>query len=325
MASPRASVIIRCYNEVDHIGKLLHGVFEQTVEDIEVLLVDSGSTDGTLEVAREYPIDDVVYIDPEEFSFGRALNYGCEAASGEYCVFASAHVYPRRDDWLEQLLDGFEEGVAAVYGKQRGNHVTAFSEQQVFKQWFPDHDIARQDSPFCNNANCAIRRELWEQQPYDKELTGLEDMDWAKRAQEKGYDVSYVADAEIVHVHDETNRQVYNRYRREAVAHKQILPDQEFTAFDMVGAFLRNTVSDYLAAAREGRLVENLLDVPRFRLLQFVGTYHGFKQSGGVSDRLKRRFYYPDREGYPNRDRPDSTSESAGQQIDYSGVEAPDD
>ena len=91
MDSPRASVIIRCYNEADHIGKLLHGLSQQSMQNFEIILVDSGSTDGTIEIAEEYGVDEIVYIDPEDFSFGRALNYGCEAARGDICVFASAH------------------------------------------------------------------------------------------------------------------------------------------------------------------------------------------------------------------------------------------
>jgi glycosyltransferase involved in cell wall biosynthesis len=146
MSRPRGSVVIRCYNEREHIGRLLYGVFEQTVEDVEVLLVDSGSTDGTLDVARQYPIDDVVYVSPEEFSFGRALNYGIEAARGEFCVCLRARL-PHKD-WLERLLGMFEEDVALVYGKQRGDDRTEFPEKRVFRRWFPEHDIARQGSPF---------------------------------------------------------------------------------------------------------------------------------------------------------------------------------
>lgn len=316
MAAPRTSIVIRCYNEVEHIGKLLHGVFAQTVDDIEVILVDSGSTDGTLEVARQYPIDDVVYIDPEEFSFGRALNYGCEAASGEFCVFASAHVYPRRKDWLESLLSMFEENVALVYGKQRGNETTKFPEKQVFRRWYPDHDRPRQDSPFCNNANAAIRRSVWEEFPYDEDLTGLEDLDWAKRVQAAGRDISYAADAEIIHVHDETPREVYDRYRREAFAHSEIMPDQEFTLWDLLRTVTSNTVTDYVAAAREGELPGSLVEIPRFRLMQFLGTYRGFNQDEPVSDRLWQRFYYPDTKGYPGSE---TASESAddGLEIDY--------
>lgn len=333
MTSPRASIIVRCYNERAHIGKLLHGIFEQTMQDFEVILVDSGSTDGTLEVAKQYPIDDIQYIAPEDFSFGRALNIGCEAASGEFCVMASAHVYPKFDDWLEKLLEKFEDDdVALVYGKQRGNDVTKYAEKQVLKQWFPDHDIDYQDNPFCNNANAAIRRELWKEFPYDEKLAGLEDVDWAKRIQEAGYEISYASQAEIIHVHDETTKEIYNRYRREAYAHKHIVPEQQrFTFFTFLQTFFRNTVSDYMTAISERKFIENVVDIPYFRFLQFWGTYRGFNQEGPISEQLWQRFYYPDRTEYPPeqeevKSKPQQTSTNRSlrdgeEKIDYSSIE----
>lgn len=296
MDTKRASIIVRCYNEREHIQKLLHGIYEQQMDDFEVILVDSGSTDGTLEIAKEYPIDKITYISPEKFSFGRALNYGCREAVGNFCVFASAHVYPTRVDWLGNLLEKFEDDVALVYGKQRGNHLTKYPETRVFRRWFPDEDIEYQASPFCNNANAAIRRSVWKEFPYDEGLTGLEDLDWAKRVQQEGWNISYASDAEIIHVHEETPKQVYNRYRREAIAHKQIFPDQEFTFFDFLKMFGFNTVSDYIAAVREGELTGSITEIPRFRLMQFWGTYRGFARDKPVTDQLWRRFYYPDRD-----------------------------
>jgi glycosyltransferase involved in cell wall biosynthesis len=305
MSSPRASVVVRCYNEADHIGKLFHGLSEQSMQDYEIVLVDSGSTDGTVEIAEDFGVEETVYIDPTNFSFGRALNYGCDAASGELCVIASAHVYPKRDDWLERLLEKFNENVALVYGKQRGNEVTAFSENQIFKQWFPEHDIERQDHPFCNNANAAIRRDVWKEYPYDEQLTGLEDVDWAKRVQKDGYDISYASEAEIIHVHDETAREVFNRYRREAYAHKQIMPNRSFSLLDFFRLSARNIISDYRAAFRTGDLSTNVTEIPKFRLLQFWGTYRGFAREGPISDRLWQRFYYPDRNTFPDPNRPE--------------------
>lgn len=328
MTSPKVSVVIRCYNEREHIGKLLHGIFEQGVEDIEVVLVDSGSTDGTLEVAKQYPIDDIVYIPPENFSFGRALNLGIEATEGEYCVFASAHVYPKRKDWISCLLERFEEDIALVYGKQRGNERTKFSERQVFQKWFPEHDRIRQGTPFCNNANCAIRRSVWEEFNYDEELPGLEDLDWAKRVKEDGWNISYASDAVVVHVHEESPREVYNRYRREALAHRQIMPEQDFTLLDFLKMFGFNTLRDYHEAYEDGTLLENLILIPRFRLMQFWGTYRGFTQNAPVSQQVWQRFYYPDTEGYP--DRPTASEEDSKEganplseqaRIDYTPVE----
>lgn len=300
MDSPRASIVIRCYNEADHLGKLLHGISEQTMDDYEVVLVDSGSTDGTLELAKSFPVDKIEHIPPKEFSFGRALNYGCEAANGEFCVIASAHVYPRRDDWLEELLEKFEnDDVALIYGKQRGNDVTTFAENQIFKQWFPEHDIDRQEHPFCNNANAAIRRSVWEEFPYDERITGLEDVDWAKRVQKAGYEISYASDAEIIHVHDETAHEIFNRYRREAYAKKEIFPERSFSLFDFLRLSTVNIVSDYRAAIRDGGFWNHFIEIPKFRLLQFFGTYRGFAKEGPVSQKLSQRFYYPDRDRYP--------------------------
>lgn len=321
MPSPRTSIIIRCYNEREHIGKLLHGVFSQNMDDIEVILVDSGSSDGTLHVARQYPIDDIVYIAPSEFSFGRALNYGCEAADGEFCVFASAHVYPARADWLDKLLEKFEndDELALVYGKQRGTEDTKYPEKRVFRRWYPNHDIDHQSSPFCNNANAAIRREVWKEFNYDESLTGLEDLDWAKRVQEAGYKISYASEAKIFHVHDESAREVFNRYQREAIAHNRIVDNQEFSFFDFIGAFLRNTFADYRAAISEHELRGALLEIPRFRLMQFWGTYRGFHHDE-VSDQLRRRFFYPDTEGYPERET-DPAGDEVETMIDYSRLQ----
>jgi glycosyltransferase involved in cell wall biosynthesis len=321
MVPSKASVIVRCYNERDHIGKLLHGLFEQTYDDFEIILVDSGSTDGTLEIAQQHPIEEVVHIPPEKFSFGRALNYGCEAARGKYCVFISAHCYPKRVDWLKCLLEKFEDDdVAMVYGKQRGGGPTKFSERQIFKRWFPDEDIDYQLTPFANNANAAIRRELWGEYPYDEQLTGLEDLDWGKRVKEDGYEISYASEAEIIHIHDETPRQIYDRYKREAIAHKEIIPDQSFSITDFIGAFLQNTLSDYRTAVREGKLRGNIRSIPAFRFLQFWGTYRGFKYDNRISDQLRKRFYYPDEDGYP-KDSKETDEENRAPEIDYSAVE----
>jgi len=226
------SIVIRAYNEAGHLPRLLEGIRQQTVEDVEIILVDSGSTDDTVLIAESYGAQ-VVRIPSDEFTFGRSLNFGVRAARRELVVVASAHVYPVYPDWLECLLRPFEDDqVALVYGKQRGMETSKFSEHRIFRQWFPDTDVAQQDSPFCNNANAAIRRSFWEGHPYDETLTGLEDLAWAKWAQGAGYVISYAAHAEIIHVHDERPRGIYNRYRREAMAFKRIFPESHFCASD---------------------------------------------------------------------------------------------
>ncbi len=289
----RCSVVIRCYNEEKHIGRLLSGIVQQTMKNMEIIVVDSGSTDATPSIVSRYPAR-ILHIQPEEFSFGRSLNLACEAAGGDFIVVASAHVYPVYEDWLTRLMAPFEDPkVGLVYGKQSGNDTTKFSEHQVFAQWFPDHSIPSQDHPFCNNANAAIRRTLWEQLPYDETLTGLEDLDWAKRAMQLGYRIAYVPEAEVIHVHNESPRQTYNRYRREAIALKRIFPEERFGFGEFVHLFLVNVFSDYAQARRQGVLRRELIGIPRFRLMQFWGTYRGYAQRGPVTTQLRQTFYYP--------------------------------
>ena len=289
-------MIIRCYNEERHIGRLLSGIGQQTCKDIEIILVDSGSTDATLSIAMHFPVR-VVHIRQEDFSFGHSLNRGCAAASGDLLVFASAHVYPVYEDWIERLTAHFgDERVGLVYGKQRGDETTRFSEHQVFAKWFPEHSDTHQSHPFCNNANAAVRRSLWKQNPYDETLTGLEDLAWAKQIMASGYRIAYEADAEIVHVHDETLRQIYNRYRREAIALKAIYPEERFGFRDFLHMLGTNVFSDLRVAAAAGAAYTNLPGVLGFRTMQFLGTWRGNAQRGAVSAELRDKFYYPQRQ-----------------------------
>lgn len=292
------AVVIRCRNEEAHIGRLLTGLMRQSRRPDETIVVDSGSTDATVSIASAFPTR-VVQIAPEDFSFGRACNIGCEVAQGaDVVVFVSAHCYPVYESWLEELVAPFEDHeVALTYGRQTGPPDVRFSEQRLFETWFPGSSVKRQRHPFCNNANAAIRRSVWEQIPYDEYLTGLEDLDWAKRAIDVGHVLAYVAEAPVVHVHEESFSQVVNRYRREAIAHKQIYDEQRIHLVDAARLATANVFSDWAAAYRAGVRPRVYLSVGKFRLAQFYGTYKGFSQQGPVPALLKRRFYYPDQSG----------------------------
>ena len=286
----------------------------QTRRPEEIIVVDSGSTDATVAIASAFDVK-LVSIAPERFSFGRALNVGLAAAQAEVAVFASAHVYPLYDTWIEHLVAPFQAPeLALTYGRQQGAPNGRFSEQRLLSQWFPEQSTPHQSHPFCNNANAAIRRSVWEQQAYDEQLTGLEDLDWAKHAMQKGHAIAYVAEAPVVHVHDESFGQVVNRYRREAIAHKAIYHEQGMSCATAARLAAVNMLSDYREAARVGCLRHNALDIPRFRTAQFLGTYRGFLQSGPVTDVLRRRFYYP----LPNGTASGGSSAGApGRAIDY--------
>jgi len=293
--NPRCSIVIRAYNEAAHIGRLLDGIQSQTVKDVEIILVDSGSTDATLETAARYSVK-IVHIDSADFTFGRSLNLGIAAASAELVVFASAHVYPLSERWLEHLLAPFENPlVALTYGAQRGVASTKFSEQRFFAQYFPDASNPDQSDPFCNNANAAIRRGLWEKHQYDESLPGLEDLAWASWVKEQGYRLAYVAEAAVAHVHNESRTQVFNRYRREAMAMKRILPRSSYRFRHFLRIYITAVANDFVAALRQRLLLKSAYSITWFRLMQFWGAYWGYNHSDELTPELKQVFYYSPR------------------------------
>jgi rhamnosyltransferase len=289
----RCSLVVRAFNEEQHIGRLLEGVRHQTVPDVEVILVDSGSTDATATVAGHFGAT-VVHIPPPEFTFGRSLNLGLATATCDLVAIASAHVYPVYPDWLESLLKPFADpAVALAYGKQRGDENSKFSEHQIFTRWFPEESVARQSHPFCNNANASLRWSVWEEHPCDESLTGLEDLAWAKWAFEQGHAIAYAAETEIIHIHEETPRGVLNRYQREAMAFKRIYPEAYFSLYDFVRMASANIASDLWHAARQRVFWRSALSIFWFRTAQFWGTYQGYRRSLEWNWQLRQTFYYP--------------------------------
>lgn len=290
---PRVSIVIRAFNEEKHIGRLLAAIRKQTLRNPEVILVDSGSTDGTIAIAQPFRVR-VVHIKPKDFTFGRSLNLGIAAARGEVVVLASAHVLPMHNDWLANLIAPFGDSqVALAYGKQRGNKDSKFSEAQHWMRWYPARSNLDQAHGFSNNANAAVRRSLWKQNPFDEELTGLEDLAWGSWARHAGYKIAYVANAGVLHLHDERAAQIVNRHRREAMAMKQILPASRFTFLNFVSMFVRRTVSDMAAALKARVFLGEALGIISFRFLQYWGTYKGYRDPAKPNQKLKQVFYYP--------------------------------
>ncbi len=296
------SIVIRAYNEEKHISKLLRGIIAQSTRNVEIILVDSGSTDGTVAIAESFPVR-VVKIDPKDFTFGYSLNQGISACKNELIAIASAHVYPVYPDWLETLILPFSDPkVALTYGKQRGNEDSKYSERQLLMQWFPDTMPVQQAHPFCNNANAVIRKSLWQNNPYDETLPGLEDLDWAHRLMNQGYSIQYVPDAEIIHIHEESPASIYHRYLREGMAFKRIFPSEQFKLRDFLRLTISSISSDWRSARIEKALGKHWKDITWFRTMQFWGTFQGYNKSGPLTWQLKQRFYYPNNQNstHPN-------------------------
>ena len=292
MSRPTTSIVIRALNEAAHLPALLDSIAKQSVQPDELILVDSGSTDESVAIAERYGAE-IVHIPPGDFTFGRALNWGCDAAKGEILIFVSAHVYALDENWLSQLVAPFEDpGVGVSYGGQTGDHRSNFAELQLMARWFPEEGTLDQDNSFCNNANCAVRRSLWETYGYDEALPGLEDMAFAREIRSAGHCVAYVPEAKIAHVHEEGIRQTFNRYRREALAYQVIFWSQDMGFGQSVGLAIESIAKDSRAAIRAGR-GGDIASAAAFRAAQFAGVFVGYRNEPTESRQIVRRMYYP--------------------------------
>ncbi|MFZ2198326.1 MAG: glycosyltransferase, partial [Thermodesulfovibrionales bacterium] len=204
------SIIIRCKNEEKSIGRTLEKIYAQAINiPYEVIVVDSGSTDRTLEIVQQYPVR-VFRISPESFTFGYALNYGIERTGGTIIVNLSAHCFPVDDYWLSRLISPILEGKAeAAYGKQVPiKEINPFEEVSLNKH-FPDDEKKSGRVPF-SNANCAFLKTMWEEVKFDEKIPSWEDYLWFLHLKRR-YSFRYCSGAAVFHTHSFSLKAIVKR------------------------------------------------------------------------------------------------------------------
>ncbi len=297
MAEVETSVVIRCFNEQKYLPGLFDALDAQTYRDFEVIVVDSGSFDRTRDIA-EARAGKVLRISSHDFTFGYSLNTGIRAAAGRFVAIASAHTEPCDGRWLENLIAPLrDDKVAMCYGRQLGKACSKFSEAEDFERSFGPFE--RDESPArwaVNNANSAIRKDLWLRYPFDEELTGLEDIGWARHWMDRGFRVVYRPDAALYHLHEESWRQIRRRYYREAVAARRMGIKGPDRIVNELFAELRHAVGDLARAFSPGAnpvaarltLGQRLREVAYFRFNRNFGTFRGLLEAHPLETREAR-------------------------------------
>ena len=134
-----------------------------------------------------------------------------------------------------------------TYGRQMGRAgVSKYLDLLSFKKYYPKTSSIPQRGYFCNNANSAISRKYWETYQFDEELTGLEDLQLAKRLTCLGHKIAYVADALVEHIYEENWHQIRRRFEREAAALSAFEPELSVNFLNMVKLTLTVITRDIL-------------------------------------------------------------------------------
>lgn len=221
MTEIRASVLIPVKNGGPLLGEVLDAVLAQQAPwPFEVIVVDSGSSDDSVECARQRGVR-VETISPAEFGHGRTRNLLASMAQGQFLVFITQDAKPASPQWLRNMVQGcdVEPGVAGAFGPHRAHpharHVTHCELNLHFSGFgdklsvvrledrvrFASDPGYRQWLHFFSSNNSCIRRSVWEQLPLP-EVAFAEDQTWALRAIEAGHGKAFVPDAVVYHSHD---------------------------------------------------------------------------------------------------------------------------
>lgn len=218
----KSSVLVLTKNGGSDLERLMSALYGQKdVASFEVIAIDSGSTDGTLELLRRFPVR-LEQIPPETFHHARTRNFAAGLARGEILVFLSQDAIPASDVWLNAMISNFDDPqVGAVYGRQLPNPGcslereqslgTLYGEQRIVKDPAHRNGLGYRFYHF-SDANAAIRRSVWEAMRFPEDLRVFEDLGIAKRILDGRWKIVYEPKSPVFHSHSHTTVGLFRRY-----------------------------------------------------------------------------------------------------------------
>ncbi len=212
MNDPILSIIIRSFNEAWALRDTLPAVQAQEYKNWELIVIDSGSTDGSQEIIRRAQPRHFIQLKPEEYNPSRVMNRGMQLARSDFGIFLNADATPQGNDWLRRLARPLlDPKTAAVFGRQiprpdcravyAGDYERCFGERRESVRW--EH--------FFSMVSSGLRKDVWSQRGFLEKLQYSEDDEYTRWCRAQGYRVAYCPDAVVMHSHNYTPQQAYQR------------------------------------------------------------------------------------------------------------------
>ncbi|MFQ5884915.1 MAG: glycosyltransferase family 2 protein [Thermoplasmata archaeon] len=259
-AQPKASIVILTKNGSETIRRCLGSLFNQeTGFEFEVIAIDSGSTDGTLNILAEYPVK-IEKIPPSDFNFGATKNLGFSVSEGEFVVFLSQDAIPVGNDWLQRMTTPLEDPeVMIVQGLEMSGkqgfywwREGLFWNTSEIRRW-----MERYDNIGLSCVTLAVRRKAWEKVKFDTVPFG-EDKLFQKKAVEAGLRIVLAKDAFVEHTHNFTCRSLRNRLTNEGLGAR--VSGESYSLRDMFGDILKKQPYRNLVRGLRNGKIKNMAE-----------------------------------------------------------------
>lgn len=290
-ASPELAVILLTKNSQRYLAELLDAVFAEAAgRAIEVIAVDSGSRDATLEILSRYPVR-LFQIAPQAFNHGETRNYGASQASPSvrYLLFLTHDATPA-PGWLAGLLAAVDESpdVAGAFSRHLPRPTCPLPMARLLQEEWeqsgtPGRVVKRLTDPadyarrqvwyawFSNTSSC-LRRAVWERFPF-RRVDFAEDADWADRVLRAGYTLIYEPRSCVIHSHDYGLWDQFAQNLDHARGMKRLFPEAAYTEQPRLWTRLRAFL---LTCARDARFIAQQPLSPARRLywLAYAPLWH---------------------------------------------------
>lgn len=253
------SIVLPTKNGARTLPGVLDAIARQRLDlPIEVVAIDSGSTDGTVDLLRPR-VDHLITIAPGAFNHGLTRNAGMERTRGEFIVLLVQDAVPSTDDWLAQLVAPLraDARVAGTFARQQPRDDASPIVRYYLERWVAGAPTGRMATVaareafealdpmerfllcvFDNVCSC-VRRSVWEQCKF-RATPIAEDIEWGRDVLLAGHNLVYVPGAVVVHSHDRSAREEFERTR---VLHRRLFELFGLRTIPTVPALARATAS----------------------------------------------------------------------------------
>ena len=281
MSNPLVSIIMRSFNEGWALKETLPAVQAQNYKNWELIVIDSGSTDGSVELIRQATPAHFIQIKSSEYNPSRVMNHGMQLARSEFGIFLNADATPQGTNWLRPLVEGLlDPQTAAVFGRQIPRPDCEAVYAHDYERCFGLNRESASWDHFFSMVSSGLRKDIWAKRGFLEKMQYSEDDEYTRWCRAQGYRVVYCPDTVVMHSHNYTPPQAYKRSFGEAKALAAVWTGQpaDFTwPRTVLLGWLGDVRRDFRFCVRNRRLGE-LPHAMRIRLEQRKARLAGFRE-----------------------------------------------